>query len=55
MKSVKKYKLEWKPINAEAVNKILVDEHGFSEVRVDSALAKLKVKTKGQKGLGDFI
>ncbi len=50
------YKLEWNDIDAEKIKKLLVNEHDFSEERVNSALEKLKKTTTGkqQKSLGDF-
>ncbi len=51
------YMLEWKDPDWEAINKILVDEHEFSQSRVDSAKEKLTKNrsAKQQKGLGDFF
>ncbi len=52
----KEYKLEWRPVNEEAVLKVLVEEHGFSRERVKSSLDKLsKSPAKQQKGLSDFF
>lgn len=52
----KKYELKWKPINPEAVKKILVDEHNFNAERVEKTLNALMniSKKPGQKTLGDF-
>jgi flap endonuclease-1 len=48
---------EFKKINEEKIKKILVEEHNFSEERVEKQLQKLRdVKEKNkQKGLGDWI
>ncbi len=52
----KEYKLVWRPVNEEAVLKVLVEEHGFSRERVKSSLDKLgKSPAKQQKGLSDFF
>lgn len=53
----KKYELAWKEPDLEAVKRILVDEHDFSEERVDSALNKLQQakKSREQTGLGKWI
>ena len=51
------YALEWKPLNEPKLWKLLVEEHGFSEERVKSKMAKLQ-EQKGkmaQKGLGSFF
>ncbi|HTY53435.1 MAG TPA: flap structure-specific endonuclease, partial [Methanomicrobiales archaeon] len=44
------YTLSWKPVNAEGIEKMLVDDFNFSKERVDSALEKVRV-TAGQKTL----
>lgn len=51
------YQLEWKNIDKESVLKILVDQHDFSEERVNNTLSKLleEKEKKKQKGLGDFL
>jgi flap endonuclease-1 len=38
------YKLVWKPVDAEAVRKIMCDAHAFSVDRVDAALARIAAK-----------
>ncbi len=51
------YSLEWEGLDKEKILKILVDEHDFSEERVNNALKKLieeKEKRK-QKGLQEFF
>ncbi len=52
-----KYKLEWKPYDKEKIKKILVDEHDFSEERVNKLLSKLlKIQEKQkQKGLSTWL
>ncbi len=51
------YKLKWNAVNEEEIEKILVDEHDFSEERVKSQLEKYNTenKQKNQKGLGEFF
>lgn len=52
----KDYDLKWGSVDENAVKKILVDKHEFSEERVDSTLSKIiKVKPKDQKGLDKWI
>ena len=57
MPIMKNYQMKWGNPDPEAVKKILVDEHDFSEERVDATLAKIiKVKsTKEQKGLDSWV
>lgn len=52
-----KFKLEWKEIDKEKVIKLLVDEHDFSEERVNRGIERLvkEKEKKQQKGLGDFF
>ncbi len=51
-----KFKLEWKDIDKEKVLKLLVDEHDFSEERVNSGIERLmkEKEKKKQKSLVDF-
>lgn len=51
------YDLTWKPVDREAVIKILVDDHDFNKQRVVDTLDKLEKETKklAQKGLGAFF
>jgi flap endonuclease-1 len=51
------YSLDWKAVDKEKVYEILVEEHDFSEERINSMLEKLdKEKEKQtQKGLGEFL
>lgn len=51
------FHLEWEKINVEKIKKLLVDEHDFSEERVNTTLEKLSTNTteKQQKGLGEFF
>jgi len=53
----KNYNLKWKGVDEAEVKKILVDDHDFSEERVDSSLKKLleERKSKQQKGLGEWF
>ncbi|MBW2996118.1 flap endonuclease-1 [Candidatus Woesearchaeota archaeon] len=53
----KDYKLEWGKVNKEKLYKMLVEEHDFSEERVENALKALVEadKKKQQKGLGDWV
>lgn len=52
----KDYELKWGTPDENAVKKLLVDKHEFSEERVDATLAKImKVKPKDQKGLDKWI
>lgn len=52
-----KYKLEWKGIDKDKIFKILVDNHDFSEERVNNTINRLmEEKEKNQqKGLSDFF
>lgn len=47
------YKLEWKPVNRQHTYKLLVENHDFSQERVDKTL-DLIAPAKHQKGLGDY-
>jgi flap endonuclease-1 len=51
-----KYKISFKEFNAEQIKKILVDEHDFSEKRIDSTISKLfdDKKKKSQTSLLNF-
>ncbi|MCC7575131.1 flap endonuclease-1 [Candidatus Woesearchaeota archaeon] len=51
------YVLDFKNPDVDEIKKILVDEHDFSEERVNSTLLKLEEykKVNAQKGLGDFF
>jgi flap endonuclease-1 len=52
-----KYNLKWKNVDKDKILKLLVDNHDFSEERVNSTISKLlkETKKKQQKGLGDFF
>ncbi|MCX8147128.1 MAG: flap endonuclease-1 [Candidatus Woesearchaeota archaeon] len=52
-----KYELKWKSINKEAIKKLLVEEHDFSEKRIEESLEKFeKEKEKqSQRGLSQFF
>jgi flap endonuclease-1 len=49
------YVLEWKPVNAAAVEAVLITKHAFARERVMDTIEKLKKMTNTQKGLGDFF
>ena len=50
------YTIEWQGIAIENIKKLLVDEHDFSEERVDGTLEKLNNSNhKKQKGLSEFF
>lgn len=51
------YTLDWKSINEEKLNKVLIEKHEFSEDRVNITLKRLnKINAeKQQKGLKDFF
>ncbi len=53
-----KYKLEWKPPNAEKIRGILVGEHSFSEMRVDKGIERLEeafTKNVSQSSLSQWF
>ncbi|HLC55097.1 MAG TPA: flap endonuclease-1 [Candidatus Nanoarchaeia archaeon] len=55
MDITKKYQMEWSPMDVDAIKKILVDKHSFSEERIDNMLKKSEqARPKGQKSLGEF-
>ena len=50
------YELEWKKVDRDKVMKLLVEEHDFSESRVEKTLQSLDEKgADAQKGLGSWI
>lgn len=51
------YSLVWNPVDTKKVYEILVEEHDFSEERVNSTIEKLHLEKEKQvqKGLGEFI
>src|SRR3989344_6783613 len=55
MPIMKNYQLRWSEPDTEKIKKILVDEHDFSEERVEKMLEKLAKKEKHQKGLSSFF
>ncbi|HLD02272.1 MAG TPA: flap endonuclease-1 [Candidatus Nanoarchaeia archaeon] len=57
MPIMKNYQLRWQEPDVEKIKKILIDEHDFSEERVQSTIEKLNEvkKSREQKGLGDFF
>ena len=52
-----KYSIEFKKPDVDAIKKILVEKHDFSEERIDSALDKLEKQKSAlsQKGLGKWF
>lgn len=57
MPIMKNYQLKWQEPDIEKIKKILIDEHDFSEERVESTIEKLNEikKAQQQKGLGEFF
>lgn len=57
MPIMKNYQMKWSEPDVEKIRRILIDEHDFSEERVQSTLEKLNEvkKSREQKGLGDFF
>src|SRR3989344_5689349 len=55
MPIMKNYQLKWTEPDSEKIKKILVDEHDFSEERVDKMLERLTKKEKHQRGLSSFF
>ena len=55
MPIMKNYQLKFQEPNLEAVKKILVDKHEFSEERVESSIEKITKRDKSQKGLGNWV
>lgn len=49
------YELKWKPMNQEAINKLLIEKHDFSEERISATLKKLNTDAIKQKGLSEFF
>ena len=54
MPTTDKYDLKFNDINKEAIMKLLVDKHDFSEERIDSALNKIK-DTPKQSSLASWL
>jgi len=54
MPIMKNYQLKWSVPDKEKILKILVDEHEFSQERVENALKKLTQKPQKQKGLASW-
>src|SRR3989344_4103254 len=51
MPIMKNYQLKWNPVDVEKVKEILVEEHDFSEERVEKTLQLItKIKNKEQSG-----
>jgi flap endonuclease-1 len=57
MPVMKNYQLKWNEVDVYRVKKLLVDEHEFSEERVDKTLKKLKEigKERSQEGLSKWV
>ena len=57
MPTTDKYTLEWKEPDFEAIRKLLVEKHDFSNERVENTLNELNKnkKERQQKGLGEFF
>ena len=36
------YRLDWKPVDAEGVRKLMCDQHGFSVDRIDSTVSRIR-------------
>lgn len=51
MPIIKNYQLKWVEPNQEKILKILVDEHEFSQERIEKTLKLITKKPTGQKGL----
>jgi flap endonuclease-1 len=49
------YHLKWNNVDNDLIKDILVNQHDFSQERVESTLAKIKTEQRCQKGLGDFF
>lgn len=55
MPVMENYQLKWKDVDEERIKKLLIDKHEFQEERVESTLAKLRKREKGQNGLGKWV
>jgi len=57
MPTIDDYELEWKSVDEAAVKKVLCENHGFNEERVDNVLKKVDKgqKKRSQTGLGDYL
>ncbi len=53
----KDYKLKWGLVDEKKIKQLLVEEHDFSEERVNKSINTLtgEIKPKQQKGLGEFF
>lgn len=49
------YELRWGTPDADALRQLLVEEHDFSEERIDAALGKLRQEEAQQRGLQEFF
>ena len=55
MKIAEEIKLEWRQPDKDEIIRILVENHDFSQVRIEEALKNLTAADKAQKGLSDFF
>jgi len=55
MHIMKNYQLKWKEPDVEKIKRLLIDEHDFSEERVDNTLMKITKREKNQEGLGKWV
>lgn len=49
------FSLKWGKVDESKIRKLLINDHDFSEDRVNKTLEKLRAEGKSQKGLGDFF
>jgi len=52
---IKNYQLKWNEIDEYKLKKMLIDEHGFSEERIDNLLARVRGRDKRQSGLKNWF
>ena len=54
---MKNYQLKWKELDEKKVKEILVEQHDFSEERIDNLLKRYNEnrEERKQKGLGEFL
>ncbi|MDD5650866.1 MAG: flap endonuclease-1 [Candidatus Nanoarchaeia archaeon] len=55
MPIMKNYQLKWENVDTERIKKLLIDNHDFSEDRVNSTLLKITGKKTGQEGLNKWF
>ncbi len=49
------YALKWNAVDSAKIRELLVEEHDFSEERVNAVLEKIEEEKTVQKGLGEFL